>query len=377
MRDGDGSGADWAQLLGRSGTVKTMERFHSFHENKTIVVTGAGGSIGSALSLEIAHASPRLLVLLDACEHGLYQIENRIIRDAGGCAPIRTVLCSVTDHALLDDIFRLHRPDLIYHAAAHKHVPLMEANPFAAIRNNALGTYRLACAARENLVTQVLMISTDKAANPSSMMGASKRIAELVLQSLSTVHTRMNSIRMGNVLGSQGSVVPRFLDQILGDGPVTVACPEVERFFWTMEETVSLIFEAAVSAQGGLVLVPETEEPVSILQLAKYLIQRNGGRRAAEIPIVFTGLRPGDKLRETFVATDERLAGRIGERLHRLHGVSLEEKKLTSLMAELDGATQARNLEELLMVVRQLVPHYTPSSFLVDLNANSLVDQHA
>lgn len=367
------SAGEWAHWLGRRAASKTIARFSAFHRDQTILITGAGGSIGSALALQVAKARPRALILFDAYEQGLYQVESLI---AAASVPSIAVLGSVTDRELLDEVFRLHRPDLIYHAAAHKHVPLMEANPFAAMRNNALGTGSLARAAAEHRIPRVLMISTDKAANPASVMGASKRIAELVLQTGSNIHSKMNSIRMGNVLGSQGSVVPRFLDQIRQGGPVTVACPEVERFFWTMDETVSLIFEAATCAQGGQILVPDIEKSVSILELANYLIKKHGGLQAEEIQIVFSGLRPGDKLKEEFVADDERVVERVGERLHGVQGGSLSADQLASALAELDRTTRTRNLVEMLRVLRQMVPQYEPGPFLSASNVTALASCH-
>ncbi len=365
---------DWEPLLGRSTAAHDPEQFSALHREKAIVITGAGGSIGSALAHRIAPSNPRALILLDASEQSLYEIDRSITRQ-NNSAPKISIVGSVSDRQLLEDMFRQHRPDLIYHAAAHKHVPLMEANPFAAIRNNALGTWCLAQAALEHRVPSLLMISTDKVANPVSIMGVSKRIAELALQVFSCTQTQMNSIRMGNILGSQGSVVPRFLDQILHGDPVTITHPDAERFFFTMDETASLIFEAANYERGGQIVVPKTNRAIKIQALANYLIQKHVTAPAKTIPIVFTGLRVGEKLQETFIASDEMPDESISDHLIRVQSSSPPADVFASAMEELERTARTRNLTEMLRMVQCLVPHYSPG-FLTDSNTTPLDDLH-
>ena len=366
---------DWEPLLGRSTAVYDPEQFSALHREKAVAITGAGGSIGSALAHRIAASSPRALILLDASEQSLYEID-RSITCQNNSALKSSIVGSVSDRQLLEDIFRQYKPDIIYHVAAHKHVPLMEANPFAAILNNALGTWCLAQAAAEYRVPRLLMISTDKAANPVSIMGASKRIAELALQVSSCTQTQMNSIRMGNILGSQGSVVPRFLDQILHGDPVTVTHPDAERFFFTMDETVSLIFEAANTERGGQIVVPKMNRSIKILALANYLIQKHGAAPAKKLPFVFTGLRVGEKLQESFVASDEMPAESISDHLSCLQSSLPPADVFASAMEELEHTARTRNLTGMLQMVQCLVPHYSPSSLLMNSNATRLVNMH-
>jgi FlaA1/EpsC-like NDP-sugar epimerase len=357
------SAGDWEQLLGRSIVPASQDRFSALHTGKAVMITGAGGSIGAALALQIAQSNPRVLVLLDASEQNLYQLDISLIRRNKHMRGI-PVLGSVLDQSLLEDTLRQHRPEIIYHAAAHKHVPMMEANPFAAIRNNALGTDCLARAASKYCVGRLLMISTDKAVNPISIMGASKRIAELALQSASSPQTRMDSIRLGNVLGTEGSVVPLFLDQILRGGPVTVTHPDAERFFFTLDETVALVFEAASHGRGGQIIIPHVDKPTKILALAEYLIRKHNAAPVEEISIVATGLRPGEKMQEEFLAADEVLQERIGERLYCVQSSLPHANGFASSMTALDRTLGMRDLAAMLRLVRRLVPQYRPGAHL-------------
>lgn len=268
-------GFNWGDFLRRPLREAGVVRLSAANAGKTILLTGAGGSIGSALARAILASGPRLLLLLDHSEHNLHHIHTELAAISGG-APSIPILGDVCDDALLANIFAAHRPDTVYHAAAFKHVPLMETNPLAAVRNNALGTYKLATAAIEHRLPHLIMVSTDKAVNPHSVMGASKRIAELILLALSHQGTPMRAVRLGNVLGSQGSVVPRFLQQIVQGGPVTVTHPEVSRYFLTLLESVEVILQVASLEDGGGIFLPELGQPVKILDLAGYLI-RNAG----------------------------------------------------------------------------------------------------
>jgi len=356
----DSSDGEWAQLLGRSTNVAEFDQLSTFHAGKAVLIPGAGGSIGSALAVHIARSKPRVLVLLDASEAALYRID-RILGSLCPEVATRSLVGSVADRPLLEDAFRRYRPDLVYHAAAYKHVPLMEANPFAAIQNNALGTDCLAQVAADHGAAHLLMISTDKAADPISIMGASKRIAELALQVHSRERAPMDSIRLGNILGTQGSVIPHFLEQISRGGPVTVTHPEAERFFFTLDEAIALMMSAIECARGGQVLIPQTHSPTRILALAQDLIRKHGGAEAGDIPIVFTGLRPGDKMREQFVAADERSGEDLGGGLRRLESSAPAADAFAAAMAELDRTARARSALEMLQAIWRLAPSYTPA----------------
>jgi FlaA1/EpsC-like NDP-sugar epimerase len=261
----------WERLLNRPRLDLTTSPRNLENAGKTILVTGAGGYIGSALAKAIAASNPLVLIAVDHSEHNLHRVSMELRGDQE-LAPHVAILGDVCDGALLTNILERYRPEIIYHAAAFKHVPLLETNPLAAIRNNVIGTYRLAQAAVEQKVAKLLLISTDKAVNPQSVMGASKRIAELALLRWSNTGCEMKVVRLGNVLGSPGSVAPLFLEQILGGGPVTVTHSDVNRYFLTLDEAVELIRVAASIDGSEGIYVPELGEPIKILDLARHLI---------------------------------------------------------------------------------------------------------
>jgi FlaA1/EpsC-like NDP-sugar epimerase len=317
------------------------------HAGQSVLVTGAGGYIGSALVKAIAAAGPSRLVLLDSAEHNLFQIQQQL----ESCEP---VLGSVEDVNLLDDIFTRFQPEVIYHAAAFKHVPLLERNPVAVVRNNAIGTFTLAQAARRHGTRRLILISTDKAVNPHSVMGVSKRIAELAVVTLN-----MNAIRLGNVIGSSGSVVPIFLRQIAEGGPVTVTHPEATRWFMSLNETVSAILACGTAEVEGRILVPELGTPTRITDLAKLLIGE-----AADIPIVFTGCRPGDKLTEELVYKTETKEGSIDGPLHVFETCRLQYSELEEIMQRLSGCIASHDVDGLIRTLCSVVPEYVPSILL-------------
>lgn len=351
----------WDGLLQRPNARHEVADFGEFHTGKSVLVTGAGGSIGSALAQALFALGPRSLVLLDSSEQNLFSIHTQL-SELPGTGRHEPILGSVADERCLGHIFERFKPEIIYHAAALKHVPLMEMNPFAAVQNNVFGTFTLAMTARRFRADRLVMISTDKAVNPHSIMGASKRLAELVLLTLGGAGTCMGSIRLGNVLGSEGSVVPLFLEQIDRGGPVTVTHPEVERYFLSMEETVSCILRAAVSGRlDSGICFPDMGEPIKIVDLARYLIEKAS---ADCISIKYTGLRPGDKLHEEFVSDRENLSREQVNGLYRVQSPRLAEAELADGIAELYAAVGELNLAKLLATLTRLVPEYQPSAYL-------------
>ena len=352
----------WDGLLQRPVARPDLAKLATFHAGKNVLVTGAGGSIGSALAQAIFAVGPRTLVLLDSSEQNLFRIHTQLSAQSGPEKHV-PILGSVADERCLNDIFERYQPQIVYHAAALKHVPLMERNPFAVVQTNVFGTSSLATAARRFRTGLLIMVSTDKAVNPQSIMGASKRLAELVLLALGNDQARMNSIRLGNVLGSEGSVVPLFLDQIRRGGPVTVTHPEVDRYFLSMDETVSCILRSAASEHvGSAICIPAMGGPIKIIDLARYLIQRSS---APNIAITCTGLRPGDKLHEEFVAAREVMSKETIDGLDWIGAPRLAESELADGLAKLDAALCEMNLAKLLAAMTRLVPEYQLSEFLL------------
>ena len=351
----------WDGLFPRATGSPVALSFADLHAGQSVLITGAGGSIGSALAKFIHRLQPRCLLLIDSSEQGLYRIHSDL-SEAGSRSHV-PILGSVTDERCLRDSFQRRRPDIIYHAAAFKHVPLTEMNPFAVVRNNTFGTSTLAAVAQRFEVARLIMISTDKAVNPESIMGASKRLAELVLLGMPACSTRLASVRLGNVLGSEGSVVPFFLEQIARGGPVTVTDPAVERYFLTMDDTVRRVMACAASCPSdGAVAIPVMAQPVKIADLARYLIDQAS---AKDVEIVYTGLRPGDKLREQFVSDGESAVGAPIDGVQWIDSPRASEGELAAGLAELNAALDEMNLSKLLNVLTRLVPKYEPSAFLL------------
>ncbi len=291
-------------LLGREPVKVDLASMSQYISDHVVLVTGAGGSIGSELCRQIVRFSPRLLLLMDICENNMYDIEMEL----KGKTDVRLVplVKDVRDRQAVNDIFRKYRPQVIFHAAAHKHVPLMEVNPEEAIKNNAMGTYHVAQAANLYGASKFVLVSTDKAVNPTSVMGASKRIAEMIIQYLNTrSDTNYVAVRFGNVLGSRGSVVPLFKKQIAAGGPVTVTDERMIRYFMTIPEAVQLIIQAGALASGGEIFVLDMGEPVPIMELAETLIKLSGFEPYTDIDIKITGMRPGEKLFEELLTAEE------------------------------------------------------------------------
>jgi FlaA1/EpsC-like NDP-sugar epimerase len=296
---------DLTDLLGRSPVHIDTPETRSLISGKVVMVTGAGGSIGAELCRQIAQLDPAQMLLVDNSEFALYTLTDEISRDFSEVALV-PLAADVKDAHWMNDIFRRHTPAVVFHAAAYKHVPLMEEhNAWQAVRNNVLGTYVTAMAALRTEVPRFVLVSTDKAVNPTNVMGASKRMAEMVCQALQgTGNTRFEIVRFGNVLGSTGSVVPKFQAQIRQGGPLTVTHPEITRFFMSIPEATQLVLQAAAMGEGGEIFVLDMGKPVRIADLARDMI-RLSGRSEKEIPIVYTGLRPGEKLYEELLSDDE------------------------------------------------------------------------
>ena len=325
------------------------------------MVTGAGGYIGSALAKAIAAAGTARLVLLDSSEQNLFEI-HRHLEEAHARIPHEAILGSVTDASLLNDILSRCRPSIVYHAAALKHVPLLELNPLAAVRNNALGTYTLAEAARRHGVPALVLISTDKAVNPHSIMGASKRIAELTIAALSGPLCRMNAIRLGNVFGSSGSVVPIFLEQIARGGPVTITHPEASRYFMSLKEAVEAILAAGAADCSGKILLPDLGEAERIAELARLLI----GRRRRLAPPQIIGLRPGEKIAEDLIYQTEIREGHVDGPLEIVRTVTPAPAEMHAFMAQLGCLLANGDLAGVIGAICAMVPEYQPSSVIRD-----------
>ena len=340
---------------------------------ETILVTGAGGCIGSALVQALASSDSNFLILVDHSEQNLYESDQLL--QARGHKAHASILGDILDEALLIEIFERYRPRSIYHAAAFKHVPLMESNPFAAIRNNSIGTWKLAKVAARFEASSLLLISTDKAVRPRSIMGVSKRLAELALLSTSDSSTRMNVLRLGNVYGSRGSVVPLFEQQIERGGPVTVTHPDARRYFLSMEETVALIRAAASLPDSRSIFVPRLNAPVKILDLAQRMIRERGPETPRDIQIVFAGLRPGDKLEEELIFTHEVLEPTTVENLQRVKSGDVGAQRLENALARLSECIEARNLAGLLDELAALVPEYQPSDTVLELSNSQLAGE--
>jgi FlaA1/EpsC-like NDP-sugar epimerase len=331
----------------------------------TILVTGAGGSIGSALATALADRPARHLVLLDHSEQNLHEIDLRLT--AAGRAHHVAILGDVLDGPLLREVLARYRPATVYHAAAFKHVPLAESNPIAVLRNNTLGTWELARAAIARGVRRLLVLSTDKAVNPRSIMGVSKRLAEMIVVRLGRSGTRINGVRLGNVLGSNGSVKPLFERQIANGGPVTVTDAAACRYFVTLPEAVELIVAAAELDEAGAILLPRMREPVRVLDLARQMIDEERRESRRDIEIVFTGLRPGDKLVEQLLAETEVAEPTSDGRLLRVRGPDVDPQALDRSLARIAASIGARDLGALVGELGSLLPEYRPSATLLQL----------
>lgn len=327
------------------------------HAGECILITGGGGSIGLALVAAIANAKPSCIVLLESSERALFEVAQQV-EAAFPRVAHEAILGSCGDPALLDSVLGKFQPRIIYHAAAFKHVPLLEANPFAAVRNNAIATYVLAQSAARHGTPKLVLISTDKAVNPSSVLGVTKRISELAVVSLSSFSTRMNAARLANVIGSSGSVVPIFLRQIAAGGPVTVTHPNIKRRFISMSGAIEAILATGASDCEGKILLPPMGEPVGIFDLARFLIRACAAEQGHEIPIRFTGLRPGEKLAEDLLFASEVNEGKTEGCLEVIKTPALAPAELAAIMEGLVACEANRDLPGLAEALHWAVPEY-------------------
>ena len=346
-------------LLGRDEVHINLNEIMDYVSGKVIMVTGGGGSIGSELCRQIAEHRPKQLIIFDIYENNAYDIQQELVRKHPELDLV-VLIGSVRDENRIDSIFEQYHPEIIYHAAAHKHVPLMEDSPNEAIKNNVLGTYNMVRMADKWNVKRFVQISTDKAVNPTNIMGASKRICEMIIQTYNKEsNTEYVAVRFGNVLGSNGSVIPLFKKQIAEGGPVTVTHPEIIRYFMTIPEAVSLVLQAGAYAKGGEIFVLDMGDPVKILDLAKNMIRLSGYKVDQDIKIEFTGLRPGEKLFEELLMDEEGMTDTPNKLIHIGHPIDVDEVKLFHALRVLEQAAQSET-DDMRLIVESIVPTYHP-----------------
>ena len=349
---------DIKDLLGREQIVVNLEEINGYLKDQVILVTGAGGSIGSELCRQIVKSNPKQLIILDIYENNAYDIEQEL-RSQYKDINLVVLIASVRDSNKIDDIFNIYRPNIVIHAAAHKHVPLMETSPNEAVKNNVFGTLNVAKASDKYNVKRFILISTDKAVNPTNVMGATKRICEMIIQTINKHSTtEFVAVRFGNVLGSNGSVIPLFKKQIENGGPVTVTDERIIRFFMTIPEAVSLVLQAGSYAKGGEIFVLDMGEPVRIYDLAVNLIRLSGYTPNVDIKIQITGLRPGEKLYEEILMEEEGLVDTPNKRIHIGKPIDLDENIFFKQLDELYKVAYEEN-KDIKDLIKQIVSTYT------------------
>jgi FlaA1/EpsC-like NDP-sugar epimerase len=359
-------------LLGRPPARLEVGKISSKLQGKVLLVTGAGGSIGSELCRQVAKFAPKRLVLFERSENDLFKISTELSASFPSLKFV-PVVGDILDVGRLRETFALHRPNSVFHAAAYKHVPMMEMNCFQAVANNVFGTYNVALVARQFEAEDFVHISSDKAVNPGNVMGVTKRISELVILGLQDQQTRFVALRFGNVLGSNGSVVPLFERQIANGGPVLVTHADATRYFMTIPEAVQLVLQASTMGRGGEIFILKMGEPVRIVELANNLIRLAGYEPGKEIKIVFTGLRPGEKLVEELLLAQEGISSTSHEDVCVLTGGFVDFRRLRKSLDELARIVEARNVNALVAKLCEIVPEYTPSEEMLALCE---VDKH-
>ncbi len=346
-------------LLGREMIRINEDEVMDYVSDKVILITGGGGSIGSELCRQVASHSPKQLIIVDNYENNAYDIQQELLRKYPGLN-LAVLIASVGNEKRIDQILKIYRPEVIYHAAAHKHVPLMEDSPNEAVKNNVLGTWEMVRAADKYKVKRFVLISTDKAVNPTNVMGATKRICEMIIQTYNNrSQTEFVAVRFGNVLGSNGSVIPLFKKQIAEGGPVTVTDPNIIRYFMTIPEAVSLVLQAGAYARGGEIFVLDMGEPVRILDLAENLIKLSGYRVGEDIEIKFTGLRPGEKMYEERLMEEEGMQQTANKMISIGKPLQIDEEKF---LKQLEGLKEyvMQEPEDIRKYIKEMVGTYVP-----------------
>jgi len=348
-------------LLGRAPIQVNLEEIYGYIGGKTVLVTGGGGSIGSELCRQIAKSKPKQLIIFDVYENNLYDIQMELQRTYPELN-MAALVGSVRNTNRITSVMETYHPDIVFHAAAHTHVPLMEDSPNEAIKNNVLGTYKTAQAAAKAGVKKFVLISTDKAVNPTNIMGASKRLCEMVVQMMNRrTETEFVAVRFGNVLGSNGSVIPLFKKQIAEGGPVTVTHPDIIRYFMTIPEAVSLVLQAGYYAKGGEIFILDMGQPVRIADMARNLIRLSGYEPDVDIKIVYTGLRPGEKLFEELLMKEEGLKSTDNHLIHIGRPIEMDDEQFVRNLEELRRACE-QETGEIKAIVAQMVPTYHPQN---------------
>ena len=368
-------------LLGRDTIKVNDEDIFNYIQNKTVLVTGGGGSIGSELCRQIAAHNPKLLIIFDIYENNAYEIEQELKSKYKDQLNLKVLIGSVRDSKRIDNVFDKYRPDIVYHAAAHKHVPLMEASPCEAIKNNAIGTFKTAYAAVKYGTKRFVLISTDKAVNPTNVMGATKRMCEMVIQTFDKLtkegttdklaivedcfkcssstklvnKTEFVAVRFGNVLGSNGSVIPLFKKQIEAGGPVTVTHPDIIRYFMTIPEAVSLVLQAGAYAKGGEIFILDMGEPVKIDTLARNLIKLSGFKPDVDIEVKYVGLRPGEKLFEEKLMAEEGTMKTDNDLIHVGKPIEIDVDKFLNYLKEIYELAMNNDEEKTVECVKRIV----------------------
>lgn len=347
------------ELLGREQVVLDIHEIQRFLNHKVVMVTGGGGSIGSELCRQIAKAQIKKLIIVDIYENNAYDIQQELCQLYGDQFPLKVEIASVRDKDKVFQLIERHKPNIIFHAAAHKHVPLMEDCPGEAILNNVFGTYHMVLAADLHKVDKFVLISTDKAVNPTNIMGATKRFCEMILQSMKEVSkTEFVSVRFGNVLGSNGSVIPLFQRQIAAGGPVTITDKRIVRYFMTIPEAAQLVLQAGAMANSSEVFVLDMGDPVKILELAENLIRLSGHIPYTEIPIIETGLRPGEKLYEELLINSRELIATLNHKIYIEHQESISQKEIKKKLKLLKKALNKKTSIQIKNEMKKVVPTY-------------------
>ena len=350
---------DIEDLLGREPIKVNMEEMSGYIEERTVLVTGGGGSIGSELCRQIASFNPKHLIIVDNYENNAYAIQQELIRKYEGKLNLSTIIASIREYKRMDEIFNEYKPDVVFHAAAHKHVPLMENSPSEAIKNNIFGTLNVARLADTYKVKRMVLISTDKAVNPTNIMGATKRAAEMIIQTINkNSETEFVAVRFGNVLGSNGSVIPLFKKQIAEGGPVTITHPDIIRYFMTIPEAVQLVLQAGAMAKGGEIFILDMGEPVKIVDLANNLIRLSGFEPGVDIKIEYSGLRAGEKLYEELLMSEEGLTKTANSKIFIGKPVEFDTKKVMHNLEMLKKIVDNEDVELIDSVMRNFVTTY-------------------